>query len=319
MSALTELVGCRVPVQQAPMGSVSTPDLAVAVADAGGIGTLSAFGLSVEQVAGRVSGAASRTGGVLAVNFLSDRIDPDAVVAAAERVRIVDFYWTDPRADLVALVHDTGALACWQVGSVEEARAAVDAGCDLLAVQGLEAGGHVRGHTALLPLLAAVLDEVDVPVLAAGGISHPRSVAAVQAAGAAGVRVGTSFIATDESGAHPAYKQALVDAEAGSTQVTDAFADCPLCATSPRARVLRSAIEAAGAAEAVVGAAVLGGRPFEVPRGHGMPPDATATGQVHAMALYAGEGIGLVRAVVPAAQVVAELSGWLDAGSNGGS
>jgi nitronate monooxygenase len=62
----------------------------------------------------------------------------------------------------------------------------------------------------------------------------------------------------------------------------------------------------------VVGSAVLGGRPFEVPRGHGMPPDASTTGQIQAMALYAGEGVGLVRSISPAAQVVAELSGWLD-------
>jgi len=85
----------------------------------------------------------------------------------------------DPR--LVELVHAGGALAGWQVGSLEEARRAVGAGCDLLVVQGAEAGGHVRGTMALLPLLASVREAVTVPVLAAGGIANARGMAAAQA------------------------------------------------------------------------------------------------------------------------------------------
>ena len=159
-------------------------------------------------------------------------------------MRTIDFFWADPDPALVELAHRGGALACWQVGSLGEARAAADAGCDLLALQGIEAGGHIRGHSALLPLLESVLGQLDLPVLAAGGLGDARAFAAVLAAGADGARVGTRFVATSESGAHADYKQAVAAAAADSTEITGAFSVCPLCATVPRARVLRSCIDA---------------------------------------------------------------------------
>src|SRR4051794_1509957 len=239
----TELVGCSVPVQQAPMGAISSPELAVAVADAGAVGTVTALGLPPEVLVRRLDELGRRTSGVLSANIVTADVDEQLVVDVAERVRLVDFFWFDPSPRLVDLVHRSGALAGWQVGSVAEARAAADAGCDVVTVQGVEAGGHVRGSTPLLRLLPEVLGAVDVPVLAAGGITDARSFAEVVAAGAAGARIGTRFVATVESGAHPAYKQAVVDAVGDCTIITDAFADCPLCATSPRARVLRAAVE----------------------------------------------------------------------------
>ena len=251
----TQLVGCSVPIQQAPMGPVSSPSLAIAVAAAGGVGTIPAFGVPAEKLETLLSDLSSRATGVLAANFLTRSIDRDAVQAAASRVGIVDFFWSDPDPALVGLVHDAGALVSWQVGSAAEAQAAADAGCDVVVVQGIEAGGHVRGHGALLPLLSAVLDVTDVPVLAAGGIGDGRALAAVLAAGADGARIGTRFIATVESGAHPEYKGAVLEARAGSTEITSAFAQCALCATSPRARVLRSCV---GVLAAFSGATVGG-------------------------------------------------------------
>jgi len=153
-----------------------------------------------------------------------------------------------------------------------------------------------------------VLDVVDVPVLAAGGIADAEGFARVMAAGAAGARIGTRFIATTESGAHPAYKQAVVDASAGSTDITDAFAACPLCATSPRARVLRTAIDAVRSdGGEVVGEALMAGEKMPVPRGSGMPPGVDTTGELGAMAMYAGESVAAVRDVVPAAAVIERL------------
>jgi Nitronate monooxygenase len=109
----------------------------------------------------------AETDGVLAVNFLTEDIDRDVLDVAARRVRLVDLFWSDPSPEIVARVHDAGALVSWQVGSVAEAQAARDAGCDIVIAQGLEAGGHVRGVTPLRELLPAVLDAVDLPVLAA--------------------------------------------------------------------------------------------------------------------------------------------------------
>ena len=305
----TELTGCRVPVQQAPMGSVSTAALAVAVAEAGGVGSIGVLGMSPAQVDKVLGGMVARTSGVLAVNFLTSDIDPEAVAAAAARVRIIDFFWTDPDPALVEVAHRGGALACWQVGSLAEARAAAEAGCDVIAVQGTEAGGHVRGHSPLLPLLESVRGlGYDLPVLAAGGIGDARAFAAALAAGADGVRAGTRFVAAAESGAHPLYKQAVTEAAAGSTEITGAFSVCPLCATSPRARVLTSCVGALRDLDGdTVGETTRGGQRVPVPRGHGTPPGAAATGHIDAMPMYAGESAAAITSVEPAAAI---LGAW---------
>ncbi|GAC1598286.1 MAG: hypothetical protein NVS3B21_23690 [Acidimicrobiales bacterium] len=305
VTSFTELLGCRVPIQQAPMGSVSTPALAVAVADAGGVGTITALGMTAVQLDGMLADMAARTSGALAVNFLTQQIDREAVAAAASRVRMIDFFWADPDGSLVEIAHRGGALACWQVGSLDEASAAADAGCDVVVVQGTEAGGHVRGQSPLVPMLESVLGHLDLPVLAAGGIGDSRAFAAVLGAGAAGARVGTRFVATNESGAHPAYKQAVVDATADSTEITDAFSVCPLCATVPRARVLRSCISALrGLPGEAVGETMMGDQRVSLPKGHGLPPSAAATGHIEAMAMYAGESVASIDAIEPVAKIM---------------
>jgi nitronate monooxygenase len=309
-TAMTDLVGCSAPIQQAPMGSVASPELVRAVADAGGLGTLSAMGRSVHELVEALDGVRTTTTGAISANFLTDNMDREGIQAAASRVRVIDFFWSDPDAALVELAHSGGALACWQVGSVREARAAADAGCDLIVAQGTEAGGHVRGELPLLPLLSGVLDAVSVPVLAGGGIGTARSVAAALAAGAAGVRVGTRFIATAESGAHPAYKDALISARAGETEISGAFSVlCPLCAQRPRARVLSSALAAAQALKSdVVGDMNLEGQQVALPKFAGLPPHRDVAGHVEAMALYAGDSVDGVTAVTTASEVIHELA-----------
>ena len=290
------------------MGPVSSPSLAIAVAAAGGVGTIPAFGVPAEKLETLLSDLSSRATGVLAANFLTRSIDRDAVQAAASRVGIVDFFWSDPDPALVGLVHDAGALVSWQVGSAAEAQAAADAGCDVVVVQGIEAGGHVRGHGALLPLLSAVLEVTDVPVLAAGGIGDGRALAAVLAAGAGGARIGTRFIATVESGAHPEYKGAVLEARAGSTEITSAFAQCALCATSPRARVLRSCVGVLAAfSGATVGAVREAGETVPLPRGSGRTPGESFTGCVAAMPMYASDAVESVITTEAAGHVVATL------------
>jgi nitronate monooxygenase len=304
----TRLVGCSVPIQLAPMGSVSSPALAVAVAEAGGVGTIPTLGVPIAQLEKLLSEMKSRTVGVLAANFLTNNIDRSAVETAAAHVRVVDFFWADPDPTLVKLAHETGALACWQVGSVIEARAAADAGCDVVVVQGMEAGGHVRGHSALLPLLSAALEAIDVPILAAGGIGDGRALAAVLAAGADGARIGTRFIATAESGAHADYKHAVLEAQTGTTEITDAFAVCPLCATSPRARVLRTCITALAAFDDdTVGEASVAGQAVPIPKGSGLTPGESVTGYVSAMAMYASDAVAASTVIEPAAQVIEHL------------
>jgi NAD(P)H-dependent flavin oxidoreductase YrpB (nitropropane dioxygenase family) len=304
-TAFTDLVGCEAPIQLAGMGSMGTPELAAAVSNAGGLGMVSMVLEPAERVAAGFDSLAKLTSGPVGINFLMPFIDQAAVEAASTRCRLVEFFYDDPVPALVDTAHQGGALACWQVGSLEEALAAVDAGCDLIAVQGNEAGGHVRGTVSLLPLLDAVLDAVDVPVVAAGGIATARGVAAVLAAGAAGARLGTRFLASTESDAHPDYVQAMLDASAGDTAVTTAFD--VLWPNAPH-RVLRSCIAAAGDLETDVVAEIPGqAGPTQLPRFTPLPPTRATTGHTEAMALYAGESVGLVHEVKPAGDIVREL------------
>ena len=305
----TELLGCRVPLQQAPMGGVTTPELVAAVAGAGGVGMVPAQMLPADYLAGLLDDLAGRTDGVVGVTFLLPfGADPACVEVAAARARLVDFYYGDPDPDLVARVHEGGALASWQAGSAAEAVAAADAGCDLVAVQGVEGGGRIRGRVALLPLLAEVLDAVEVPLVAAGGVATARGVAACLAAGASAVRVGTRLLATEESGAHPRYVAALLEAGAEDAVLTDAFSVMWPRGPEPH-RTLRSALEAAEAFDGeVVGETRMGAGALPVPR-FGVPcPNRDTTGEIAAMVHYAGQSVGATTKVLPAAQVIQELA-----------
>jgi nitronate monooxygenase len=306
----TELVGCTVPLQQAPMGLLTPPRLALEVARAGGVGSVSApLGAEPRALADQLDSWVDTSAGALAVNFITEQVDPAAVAVAGSRVRIVEFFWSTPHAKLVDAAHEGGALVNWQVGSLPDAVLAAEAGVDVVTVQGREAGGHVRGDTPLLPLLTSVLRAVDVPVLAAGGIAEPRAMAAVLAAGAAGVRIGTRFIAASESGAHPEYVLELLAAGPESTEITDGFAECPMCATLPRARVLRSAIAAVDALDQeTVGTMPTADGEQPLPPRAGLPPHKDVSGQIHAMALYAGSGVEHITDVRPAADIVRELA-----------
>jgi NAD(P)H-dependent flavin oxidoreductase YrpB (nitropropane dioxygenase family) len=239
----TELVGCEVPVQLAPMGSVSTLELAAAVTSAGGHAMLGLTGVSVAAVTELCAAAEARGVRPYGVNFLVPFLDPAVLEYVAARVALVDFYLGPPDRALIEIVHAGGALAQWQVCSRSEAIAAEEAGCDAIVAHGVEAGGRNPGGIGLIPLLAEVLDAVRIPVLAAGGIATGRALAAVLAMGADGARVGTRFVAAAESDAHPRYVEALIAARPADTVYGRDFVygwDAP-------GRVLRSSVEAAEA------------------------------------------------------------------------
>jgi nitronate monooxygenase len=304
----TDLVGCTVPVQLAPMGGIGTGALIRAVVEAGAMG-MAAFPLQPPDAVAKQLDALADVA-PLGVNFLVPLLsDPAAVTIAAERGHLVDFYHASPDPKLVGLARVHGVPVAWQVGSVEDARRAIDAGVDLLVVRGNEGGGRLHGGRPLWPLLFDVLDAVGAvgPVLAAGGIATGRGLAAALAAGASGVRIGTAFVATEESGAHPRYKAALVAAGGGDTVVTEEFS--VMWPEGPRpSRVLRSALEAARELpDGPIGRMQLGADVVELPRFAIPPPTAAFQGQIEAMALYAGDGVGAVHAVEPAAQVLARI------------
>lgn len=304
----TDLVGCTVPIQQAGFDSLNI-NLAAAISGAGGLGMIGAPLVSAEALSAGFDQIRTTTdapvGANFAMPFFDIARDSDVLAVAIERGAIVEFFYGDPDANLIDRIHEGRGLAAWQVGSVGEALSAARLGCDMVVVQGHEAGGHVRGTTALLPLLGDVLERVEVPVLAAGGISNPRTLAAVLAAGAAGARIGTAFVATPEADFHADYKRAVVEASGDDTIYTDVFA--ALWPDAPH-RVLRSAVDAVGAVQTpTVGEMDLGGQRLQLPRAAGMAPHAGTTGQIEAMALFAGEGVSSVTAIRPAAEIMHHL------------
>jgi NAD(P)H-dependent flavin oxidoreductase YrpB (nitropropane dioxygenase family) len=307
-TTFTRLVGCSVPIQQAGMGGTATPELAAAVAEAGALGMIGMPMAGTDAVIGALERLAKQTSGVFGINFLMPFIDREAVEAASSRARVVEFFYGDPDASLVALAHAGGALVSWQVGSVAEARAAADAGCDFVIAQGVEAGGHVRGELGLLVVLDQVLDALDIPVLAAGGIGTARGVAAVLAAGAAGARVGTRFVAAEEADAHPSYVDALIAAGPDDTVLTTTFS--VMWPDAPH-RVLRSCIGAVMdlSDEVVAEGAMPDGSRMPIPRLAPASPGRQMTGHIRAMAHYAGESVGGVRGRQGAADIVRELAG----------
>jgi NAD(P)H-dependent flavin oxidoreductase YrpB (nitropropane dioxygenase family) len=257
---------------------------------------------SVTEVEQQVQDARARTVEPIGIGFLIPFVEADAVEAAAASVQVVEFFYGDPDRELVRLAKANGASVGWQTGSATEACAAVDAGCDYVVVQGIEAGGHVRGTQRLDDVLAETLGGVDVPVVAAGGVGTAERFGALLAAGAAAVRVGTRFVAAQEADAHPDYVARLIAASSQDTALTETFAngwpDAPH-------RVLRSAVEAAEAFDGdVVGA--VGDR--EIGRFSPLAVTRDVRGEIAAMALYAGESVDHVARIQPAAEIVAELT-----------
>jgi nitronate monooxygenase len=314
----TELVGCTVPIQQAGMGEAGSPELAAAISEAGGLGMLGAArtraDINLNTFAALLKQTCELTNRPFGVNFIMrpelwrKPFEPLMFIEeAAKTCRVVEFFYSEPDREYVEIVHDYGALAAWQVGSLQEAVKAVAVGCDFIVAQGIEAGGHVRGTVGTLNLLCEVLDAVQhIPVLAAGGVGTGRAMAAMLAAGADGVRVGTRFVASEEACMHPIYTDALIAASAEDTLYTLAFnvgwPDAPH-------RVLRGAIAAAQAREEeIVGKLVrIGGKEHVVRRFSCAVPDRTATGQIEAMSLFAGQSVGGVKRVMPARKIIEEL------------
>lgn len=271
----TDLIGCELPLQLAAMGGVGTTELAAAVIAAGGLA----------MVPGSETPASEPCG----LTFLIPFVPPlDLVHEAATSARIVEFFYGDPDPRLVEAVHRGGALAGWQTGSAEEASAAEDAGCDYVVAQGTEAGGHVRGNQSLAEVAPAVLAAVRLPVVAAGGVATARRFAEVMAMGVDAVCVGTRFVTSPESGAHPEYVARLLEAGADDTVLTEWF--CEGWPDAPH-RVLRSALD---------GARRSGWRETA-------PPYRGIERTAGDMAMYAGTGVGDIIAALPAAEVVADL------------
>ena len=235
-----------------------------------------------------------------------------------EGARIVSYFWSSlaPGSPYVDEAHAAGATVMLTVGSSDEAKRAVDAGVDVVVAQGLDAGGHVWGSVGTLSLVPAVVDAVaPTPVIAAGGIGDGRGLAAVLALGAQAAWMGTRFIVADESGTHPEYRDRIVQAkETDAVWSRDVFdggwPDAPVrTLDNSTLRAWRDA-----------GSPAPGSRPGEgevighwsdgeaIERYDADLPGSEASGDLEAMANYAGQSAGVVRKRRPAADIVREVA-----------
>lgn len=340
------------PVVQAPMaGGASRPELAAAVCEAGGLGFLAAgyktpeamreeirrlrtltdrpFGVNLFMPQGRDGDSRAAVAAYrerLADEFARYGVEPgdperggddgyDAKLAILleEPVPLVSFTFGCPSRRVLAELAGAGTTTVVTVTSVAEARAAEEAGADALCVQGVEAGGHQGTHhddplsdpasngtgLGLLTLLGQVREAVSLPLIAAGGLMRGGQIAAVLAAGAVAAQLGTAFLACPESGAHELHKRALTDSAFPRTELTRAFSGRP-------ARGLVNRFMAEHGPHA----------PAAYPLVHHLASPlrgaAAAAGDPQAMALWAGQGHRLTRAL-PAGELVRLLADELAA------
>lgn len=314
MPPLLERLGVELPVVQAGMGGgISRHELAAAVSEAGGLGTVAVNG--AEAIRRELAAARALTAKPVAVNLLLPFARRDWFEAAAEADAVVTF-WGRPR-------RRTPGVWLHQCGTVAEARAAQAAGADAVIVQGVEAGGHVRGTTPALQLLeeARAVLPPDYPLLLAGGVAEPGDVRTALEAGATAAVAGTRFLLSEESRAHALYKERLLAAD--ETLLTDVFGAgwpsphrvVPNAATGaprPRGSRLLNHLLAPGARYAppslqlrMMRAQRPGSRLLS-PAG---PIDDGPATLVDAGALYAGETVARIADVRPAADLVRELAG----------
>src|SRR5215475_2693064 len=223
---LTDVLGVEHPVMLAGMGGVSYSALVAAVSEAGGFGCLGASTMQPDQMISEMRTVRQLTDKPFGVDLLTAATRDMAaqvrlIIEAGARVFVAGL--GVPR-DVIDLCHEYGVLVINMCGKVRHAVAAVEAGCDIVVAQGTEAGGHT-GQVATFPLVPQMVDAVGdrVPVVAAGGISDGRHLAAALALGADGIWVGTRFIATPEARAVPGYKDALLRTAEDGTTISRAF------------------------------------------------------------------------------------------------
>ena len=228
---LTELLGIEHPVMLAGMGGVSYHQLAAAVSEAGGIGTLGAATMDPVTMDAEMAALRAATDRPWGVDLLTAM--PGDMAAQVQRIidagaRIFVGALGVPR-EVIAMCLDADVLVVNMCGRVHHAVLAVEAGCDLVVAQGTEAGGHT-GKVATLPLVPQIVDAVGdrVPVVAAGGIVDGRGIAAALALGADGVWLGTRFIATPEARVSIGYHDALLAADESQTTVSRSYSGKPM-------------------------------------------------------------------------------------------
>lgn len=240
-TALTDLLGIDHPIILAPMGSATSAAFAAAASNAGGLGSIGSLGRSTADIKRDIETIRELTTGPFALNYIPPVLDEEAFRAGlAIQPAVVSFALGFP-GDLIARAHDAGARVMVQVTTVAQAVEAAEGGADVVIAQGGEAGGY-GGVIGTLTLVPQVVDAVaPKPVVAAGGIFDGRGLAAALILGAAGVNVGTRFLASAEAPIEESWRQAILNAQSEDAIKAEALNDInPLPGTAGYGTVLRT-------------------------------------------------------------------------------
>ena len=297
-NVVTQLCGVRYPIFLAGMAAISGPKLVAAVANAGGMGTVGGLRLPPLALRKWIRETRELTDKPFGVNLVPSFGGPDVFeaqfqVILQERPKMLSLFYAEDElyADMIGRAKDAGMVVMVQVGSVELARLAIKRGADIITAQGSESGGHLnRGTIGLMSLLPALREAAEGrPGLAAGGIVTRDDVRAAMGLGASGVLVGTAFVASEESNAHPLYKQKIVEATVDDTEYRTGYSFGWKYGTPHRVIPNRDKWNLLR----FIGG---GARVIDKPR------------MAQKLSLYAGQGVGKIDSVIPAAERVAELA-----------
>lgn len=219
-SRICEMLDIRYPVIQGGMAWIADASLAAAVSEAGGLGLISSVNAGTDVVRREIRKCREFTDNIFGVNIMlqAPNADEIAEMVVEEGIKVVTTGAGSP-VRYMQMWKDAGIRVIPVVASVALAQKMQAAGADAVVAEGAESGGHV-GELHTMPLVPQVVDAVDIPVVAAGGICDGRGVAAALMLGAEAVQVGTRFLSADECNVHPAYKEKILKATDISTIVT---------------------------------------------------------------------------------------------------
>ncbi len=294
---LNEFLGIKYPFIQGGMANIATGKFAAAASEAGALGIIACGGLkNGEELREQIRIARSLTDKPFGVNvmLMSPAAGEQAQVAAEEKVAVVTTGGGSP-GRYISLWKEAGVKVIPVVSAAVIARRLVQEGADAVIAEGLESGGHI-GDMTTMALVPQVVDAVDVPVIAAGGIADGRQLTAAFALGACGVQVGTCLLVSEECPIHENYKKALLKAKDSDTTVTGRSVHAPV-------RVLKNKMAKQYQLMEKKGATLEELEQFTL----GSLRKAVFDGDTDQGSLMAGQVAGMLHEIKPLKQIFAEL------------
>ena len=296
MKLLNELLGTRYPIIQGGMANIATGEFAAACSNAGALGLIGSGGMNAEELRANIRRCRERTDKPFGVNIMLMHPEADtfAQIVVEEGVRVVTTGAGNPGKYLPQW-KQAGITVIPVVSAALLAQHLEKMGVDALIAEGTESGGHV-GEMTTMALVPQVVDAVNLPVIAAGGIADGRQMAAALALGACGVQVGTCLLVSEECPIHPNYKAALLKARDSDTIVTGRIGGTPV-------RVLKNRMSRESVRQEKAGADKMELEKFTL----GSLRRAVFEGDTNTGSLMAGQVCGMLHEIRPVADILAEL------------